>query len=303
MGFSSGAKTLPALIEDIANQIIASSANWVDGDPSWTTVGTLNNNARRCLRFTGDAQDIWIALECVNSNIITFASSRRGKGLRVTLSSSWDYVNNTYPSQASSESQTIIPFQARTGGNTVVADMGTLLLTYFLWTDATGFTIMAVPEPNATDNAQASFICTVERMTAKEYSDGLTNFVCYCQMNHNSIPDGCASYMRGYIRAFAFMSNQNDFKPSGIQFWKGKWYAFKSTGSGKVYFVKPLYCNDAAEYMPIGQSELFFQYSPESGLVDGDVIAVQGATTKYICKAIQSPNSANTLYYAIKYVA
>ncbi|MDP2217410.1 MAG: hypothetical protein Q8J68_09000 [Methanolobus sp.] len=309
MGFSSGAKTLPALIEDIANQIIASSADWVDGDDTWNTTSSLNNNARRCLRYTGDAADIWVALECVNSNTwghVHNGGSHHGKGLRVTYSASWDYINRIYPADAKDNSMTFVPFEVR-GGSICTADLGTLLLTYYLWTDSSGFVLMGIPEPHAVDNYQSSFICCVERLAAKEYSDGLTNFYTWCRLNSGH---AWANSLRGdnvefrhytMVRPFAFRAQDDN----GVQFWQDpvRGRAMKSTGSGKVYFVKPLICNDAAKFQPIGQSELFFGYSAESGLVDGDVIAVQSATTKYICKSLQSPDNTGYLYFAIKYVA
>ncbi|MDP2216733.1 MAG: hypothetical protein Q8J68_05540 [Methanolobus sp.] len=310
MGFTSGAKTLPALINDIANQIIASSADWVDGDDTWTTTSTTNSNARRCLRYTGDANDIWVALESCNDNTAPIGSSEasyRVKGLRVTFSASWDYINRIYPAGSDDTSMTFVSFEGRGSHNSPAADLGALLLTYFLWTDSTGFVLMANPEPHATDNLQSSFICAVERLNQKEYSDGLTNFYCYARLNSghswmNSNRGDNKPY-RHYtiVRPFAFRA-QDDL---GIQFWQDptRGYALKSTGSGKVYFVKPMICNDSAKFQPIGQSELFFRFSAESGLVDGDVIAVQSATTKYLCKSLQSPDSTAFLYFAMKYVA
>jgi hypothetical protein len=39
------------------------------------------------------------------------------------------------------------------------------------------------------------------------------------------------------------------------------------------------------------------------GLIDGDVVAIEGQTTKYLIKAVDSPDSAVRLTYAIKFVA
>jgi hypothetical protein len=112
--------------------------------------------------------------------------------------------------------------------------------------------------------------------------------------------DPTSGYMVNYmLRPFAY----TEYDESGIQFWKDKWYAFKSTGNGKVYYMKPLIFNDVEETMPIGQSELFFKYSTESGLVDGDVVAIDGETTKYLCKSLAGPDSSQMIHYAIKYVA
>jgi len=39
------------------------------------------------------------------------------------------------------------------------------------------------------------------------------------------------------------------------------------------------------------------------GLIDGDVVAVEGETKKFLMKALDSPDSVNRINYAIKYVA
>ena len=67
--------------------------------------------------------------------------------------------------------------------------------------------------------------------------------------------------------------------------------------------MKPIIHNNAGQLMPIMQSELFFPFSEAVGLVDGDVIAIEGATTKYLCKSIDSPDSAGRINVAMKYVA
>ncbi|MCS3924947.1 hypothetical protein, partial [Methanosalsum natronophilum] len=96
MGFSSGTKVLPDIIDDIADGLINSSANWTEGDSSWDTSDrSMTNNARRCLKYTGDTHDIFIALETINqTNGLNHYSSRRSKGLRVTFSAGWDYSSN-----------------------------------------------------------------------------------------------------------------------------------------------------------------------------------------------------------------
>jgi len=74
-------------------------------------------------------------------------------------------------------------------------------------------------------------------------------------------------------------------------------------GNGKVYYVKPIINNQANQLSPIFQAELWFPWSESIGLVDGDVIAIEGQTTKFLCKALDSPDSTSRLLYAIKYVA
>ena len=308
MPFFSGALPMDQLIELIADTLVG-YANWENGDTEWVTTdtGARDNLARRCLKYTGDAADIWIALELINDtaghDIHSDSGNYHGNGLRVTFSASWDGIAHGYPSTAPEESQSYIPYESVTDGGSIHVDLRDLLMTYYLWVDSSGFALMAVPEANSDDNRQSSFICVVEHMASKEYSDGLTNFYCFNQFNVGTgwanASAGAVGYRhREIVRPFAYQH-----LTGGIQFWSDQWYALKSTGNGKVYFVKPVICNDSAEYQPIWQSELFFKFSPESGLVDGDVIAVEGQTTKYICKSLASPDSTSTLYYAIKYVA
>jgi hypothetical protein len=308
MPFFSGALPGDQLIELIADTLIGLS-NWEDGDTTWVTTDTAARDdlGRRCLKYTGDAADIWIALELCNNtanHVVSNSTAYRGIGIRVSFSASWDEIAHNYPATCQASSMTMIPYETRTSNTPPAADLRDLLLTYYLWIDSNGFALMAVPEAHSLDNNQMSFICVVEHMVNKEYSDGLTNFYCYAKMNtelswvnpyYSDLP------YRHYsmIRPFAYCTDNYN----GIQFWQDKWYAMKSTGNGKVYFVKPVICNDSDEYVPIFQSEMFFRFSPESGLVDGDVIAVEGQSTKYVCKTLQSPDSTGTLYYAIKYVA
>jgi hypothetical protein len=79
--------------------------------------------------------------------------------------------------------------------------------------------------------------------------------------------------------------------------------AFKSNGNGKVYYVKPIINNQTNALCPIFQAELWFPWTEGLGLIDGDVVALEGSTTKFLCKALDSPDSTNRLPFAIKYVA
>lgn len=301
MGFTSGAKTLPELINDIADGLIASSVNWVEGDSTWDTTDTTNDNARRVVKYTGDAADIWFAFECINSTghrIYDSTDDVYAKGMRVTICASWDSINHIW---GDTYQQTFIGYEGDVNDSTPNADMGTLQNTFYLWIDATGFVIMAKPEPWTGDDRQASFIAVLEHMGSKEYSDGLTNFYFYYNQNAWWNATNASSGFRGYrvLRPFSYVSDDT----SGIQFWSGGKHAFKSSGNGKVYYTKPLICNTADEMTPIYQSNLFFLFSTDWGLVDGDVIAVDGETTKYLCKSLTSPSSTGLINYAMKYVA
>ncbi|MDY0385642.1 MAG: hypothetical protein RBT65_00650 [Methanolobus sp.] len=301
--FYSGADNIYDIIDTIVDKLIAEDSDWTDGDTTWTTTDrTEANNGRRCLKWSGDSADIWLALEIINAQgkEIDNSENERAKGFRVTFSSSWDSTNHTY---GSTNSQTFVAFEAEADAN-ATADMSTLQVNYYCWVDAAGFALMGTPEAHAGDSYQSPFICVIERLASKEYSDGFSNFFCFTDyrsdMDSWKGGDPTSGYMVNYmLRPFAY----TEYDESGIQFWKDKWYAFKSTGNGKVYYMKPLIFNDVEETMPIGQSELFFKYSTESGLVDGDVVAIDGETTKYLCKSLAGPDSSQMIHYAIKYVA
>jgi hypothetical protein len=145
-----------------------------------------------------------------------------------------------------------------------------------------------------------------------------TNFYCYDVINeHNFHRQGWGSYrqLHNVLRPFAYEQpdegwngyNYNGTTRAsenfGIVFPSIANKAFKSTGNGKVYYSKPMIQNQKNAVTPIFQSELFFPFDEGVGLIDGDVVAVEGSTTKFLCKSLDSPDNLNRLTYAIKYVA
>lgn len=311
MGFTSGAKILADIIDEIAAGLIASTGGyWTNADTTWNTTVKTNNNARRALKYTNGSEVMYMTLEALNSiNQNTYYSGqwRYTRGLRIGFAASWDSDTHV---PGSTTYRTYIQFEGRYQYE-VATDLATLQVTYYLWIDATGFVITGKPEPNATDDRQGSFFAVVERNANKEYSDGFSNFFCYCNCNFvNGTANGTPLYMSPFMRLFTYQNtdyNQEGSIPidvAGMSFpLVSGYYAFKSNGNGKVYYIKPIICNSADRLTPIFQSELFFAYSEGQGLVDGDVIAIEGQTTKYLCKALNSPDSTSRLPYAIKYVA
>lgn len=301
--FYSGADNIYEILDIIADKLIAESADWTDGDTTWTTTDrSENNNGRRCLKWTGDSADIWLAIDVINAQgkEIDADENERAKGFRITFTSSWDSTNHTW---GATNSQGFCAYEAEQDAN-ATANLATLLMNYWLWVDESGFALMAVPDAHSGDALQTSFICVVERMATKEYSDGYSNFYCYMDYNDSDMEswkgsDPTSGYMvNDMLRPFSYVSRT----ALGIDFYSADKYALKSNGNGKVYYMKPVIFNDTAEMIPIGQSEMFFQYSTEAGLVDGDVIAIDGDTTKFLCKSLASPDDAEMIHYAIKYV-
>lgn len=260
--------------------------------------------------------EIYAAMEAINqtSGINYFYSGGWyfAKGLRIVFSATWDAGAHTYPT---SNQSTFIPINGNSVNAGANANLATLSLTYYLWYEANGFVIMGKPEPHA-DAIQHSFFTAVERNPNKEYGDGYTNFSCMAVTNYwpNGYYDGTnqtsINRMRGILRPFAYQYPDGtgvvkfSVNGNGISFVPMPSYlAFKSNGNGKVYYVKPILNNSNNQLSPIFQAELWFPWSETVGLIDGDVIAVEGTTTKYLCKSLDSPDSTNRLIYAIKYVA
>lgn len=321
MGFTTGAKITADIVEEIANGLIATPGGyWTDNDTTWNTTVKTGNSARRSLVYTNGLEQLYVALEVINTSTQVKAYNSGGynyytqsKGTRITLSASWDTVAHTYPV---ANQQSFIQFETNPnsvqGGNpTVSADLSTLQITYYLWIESNGFVIMGKPEPSSDATQQSFFLC-LERNPNKEYSDGYTNFCAF--MWQNIFQSGWDSYpsarFRSVLRPFAYQYPETGnwdsltYNGAGISFWLSpSYYAYKSQGNGKVYYVKPIVHNHAGQMMPIMQLELFFPLSETVGLIDGDVIAIEGATTKYLCKSLDSPDSTSRISMAIKYVA
>lgn len=319
MGFTTGAKVLASIIDEISGGLIDTPGGyWTDNDTTWNTSVRTANNARRSLKYTNGSEELFVALEAINTSTQVRASSAyytQSKGLRITLSASWDPVAHAYPSL---NQQSFIQFQTHSvntyaSNPTADADLATLQLTYYLWIESNGFVIMAKPEPSPLDGYQQSFFLCLERNPNKEYADGYSNF--FAIMQQNMYHQGYAGYpggmFKGVLRPFAYQypTSADNYDSivlngTGVNYWLSPtYYAYKSLGNGKVYYVKPIIHNHAGQMMPITQSELFFPFSENVGLIDGDVIAIEGATTKYLCKSLDSPDSTARINMAIKYVA
>ena len=240
-----------------------------------------------------------------------------GKGFRVAFSKTWNATTHTFPTTnpGIDHQSTFMPFEVQRDG--VPSELSTLMVSYFMWYETKGFVIMGKAEPSSA-NTQQSFTIVVERVATKEYVDTYTNFYCYATGNvwpYNALYDGnwptTEWRYRGLLRPFAFqypnLTGSGSWgnwgvNGNGISFSPlPSYYAYKSVGNGKVYYIKPIINNEASQLNPIFQGDLFFLWSEGLGLIDGDVIAVQGQPIKYLCKALDSADSANRLTFAIKY--
>jgi hypothetical protein len=260
----------------------------------------------------------YLCMEVVN-NPYTYSDAYTydalySKGIRFIWSQSWDSGSHTYPPV---NMMTYMGYQGVRGdlryapynAYLVTADLDTQQLIFWLWAETTGFALMGYPESNANDNYQQAFFTSAERNTNKEYTDGYTSFVHFMDMN--ILLKGRTGYLNGkmnaILRPFAYQSPSSGsdfdwsvttFSGNGIHI---PYNAFKSNGNGKVYYVKPIVSNHAGSTMPIFQCDQWFYWTEGLGLVDGDIIAIQGSTKKYICKSVSSPDSTTKLTFAMKY--
>ncbi len=330
MGYTEGTnKVLASIIDDIANGLMGSldmedlSIHWSDADTTWRATTTVGNNivimsdAKRALKYQNGTEIIYLSLEVRNTWYTPYATYG-AKGLRITFSSSWDSTSHTY---AGSIQQTSIPFIAYTGTQPTV-DMATINITHYLWIESNGFVLMAKPTPTPA-NYDNSFFAVVERCPNKFYNDNQTNFYCYNVMNIwptlYSTSYGEPDQHRSFLRPFIYKwpnTTVSDRTPNTYCLTFGYFdrsYAFKSAVSGKTYYFKPMIFNNmlgvgqspiGINPIPIFQSNLWFYWSENMGLNDSDIIAMEGLTTKYQVKALDSsPDSNSKVTYAMKFVA
>lgn len=287
---------------------------------SITIDAAINTDHSAGERVMDIAIETYLSMEVINTQYNFYYGNQGwwyyGKGFRIVFSKTWNAATHTFPitNPGIDYQSTFLPFEVQRDG--VPSELATLMVTYFMWYEQKGFVIMGKAEPSAT-NMQQSFIVAVERVPTKEYLDGYTNFYCYTTGNqwpYNVMYDGqwppSEWRYRGLLRPFAYQYpylgsgtyGNYGINGNGISFSPlPSYYAYKSIGNGKVYYIKPIINNQSNQLAPIFQCELFFLWSEGLGLIDGDVIAVQGQPVKYLCKALDSPDSANRLTFAIKY--
>jgi len=277
---------------------------------------------------TGDAAqalnfEIYMSFEMVNNtNGLNIFTTTQAKGLRLTFATTWDPVGHTY---GSTYQQSFMGYESSSAN--INADMATLMNTYWMWYEGNGFALLLTPDNNATDNAQQSLFCVVERNVNKEYADGFTNFYCYNVMNSingHMTANPQTQRMENIMRPFAFYTPEDTYNSSnyngnavlsGMQSGiclvpvqlttanppAAQAYAFRSSGNSKVYFIRPIIQNVRGTTLPIFQADFFFVWTAGMGLNDGDIVAISGATEQYLCKAVVSPDIATPLLFAIKY--
>lgn len=326
MVFALGVKTIPDIIDDIANGLIASIDptdglhHWTDADIMWNTSDRREIRAKRALKYENGPEIIYLALESKNTWYVSYdpSSPYYSKGLRITFSATWDSTNHSY---GSTVQQTSIPFETYYYTITVAptSDLAAELIYYYTWIESNGFVIMAKPEPTQA-NDQNSFFVAVERNPNKEYVDGYSNFYCYNSMNlwptfiFFTRPVPYADTHRSFLRPFAYEWPQT-VATSATPFYYclasgtlERDYNFVSPADQKFYYRKPIISNNKIEsgqanvaLSPIFTAELWFPWSEMRGIVDGDIIQIEGTQKQFLCKSLDSPDGTARITYAMRY--
>src|SRR3990172_2752779 len=267
------------------------------------------------------------------------------KGLRFGFAAGWDELNHK---PSGSWMQTFIAYYTRSyssGGTEswrVSGNLDTAPIDYWLWIEDNGFALMGIPEHQSMNNQSGAFMLVSERNPNKEYNDGMPYFYAYARQSNvecngsrsNTAYDGyrheCilrpwtyrassrkefyADPNKDYICDYVEIHNSWDATdlghqddPVGIEFPK---CAIKSSGNGKVYYVKPIIHNNYSvgaykhetAFEPIFQSEFFLAWRPDTGIVQGDILKWESPSTRqYLVFEIGSQQSIQKLRYAIKY--
>lgn len=318
MVFTVGVKILPDLIDEIADSLIASIDtidglnHWSDADTTWNTSDKREIKAKRALKYENGSEIIYLALESRNTWYNSY-DNNIAKGLRITFSQSWDIVNHTY---GITVQQTSIPFEDYSGAQPTV-DLATMLITYYLWVESNGFVTTFKAEPTGS-NSQNSVFIALERNPNKEYLDGYSNFYCFNVMNiWTSFTRTGWTYgdlHRSFLRPFAYewpnvqTTSAHPFYHCMASGTLDRGYNFISPADGKFYYRKPIISNNKIEpgqanvaLSPIFSAELWFPWSEMTGLVDGDIIQIEGTQKKFLCKSLDSADSTARVTYAMKY--
>ena len=319
MVFTVGVKILPDMIDEIAGSLIASTDtidglnHWSDADTTWNTSDKREMKAKRALVYQNGDEVIYLTFESRNTWYSDY-DSHAAKALRLTFSRSWDSTNHTY---GTTVQQTSIPFEDYSGIAQPTTDFATMLITYYLWVESNGFVVTFKAEPTSS-NSQNSVFLVVERNPNKEYADGYSNFYCFNVMNiWSSFTRTGYTYgdiHRSFLRPFAYewpgiqTTSHHPFYHCLTSGTLERGYNFISPADGKFYYRKPIVSNNKIEpgqaniaLSPIFNTELWFPWSEMTGLVDGDIIQIEGTTRKFLCKSLDSADSTARVTYVMKY--
>lgn len=311
MTFYNGTTTADELLNLVADQLIATGA-WVDADA--TVLGSQ--------RVVAHATDL--NLYVYLSRLVSYngnTSNARFNEIRVQVSSGWDTGTKAPTGTIETSGIPLESWQRYSSSypyySTTTVGSGNKSGQFWAWIDQHGFTVLATWDASGYHDYTSFF--NLERNTAKEYSDGYTNFFHTAwttsdyALRHTS---GGTYYQARYFEntqgsSYADLGRAESMRPFNQQSYsytnavKTFFSAFKSDGNSKVYFQFPFYSNnqDAAKPSLIAQTDRWFLVGVSQGLADGDLVDfVNGAEVwKYLVKTPQSPDSTNYLPVAVRY--
>jgi hypothetical protein len=288
--FFSGATDMDALIDLIADQLIATGA-WGTAD---ATLAAGAHPAKRAVQHLTDP-NFFVTLD---RNIVGGGYNGANE-IRVQISTGF-----TAHAPSGTMQTTGIPTESgfyQSAG--VVAN--NKLGAHWTWIDAAGFTVLSAWTSSASFNDWTVFF-TLERSTAKEYADGYSNFFCASIPNSNNGVGNQGTYYSAFFgramvcRPFNFQEYASEANALEKFF-----PAYRSPGNSKVYFEFPYWSNNQLplQRAPIAQTQRFFWVQSQGGgLADGDLVTyVQGASTlTFLVKMLQSPDSTAYAPWAIR---
>jgi hypothetical protein len=305
MPFFSGNTDMDALIDLIADQLIATGA-WVTADAS-LVAGV--HPAKRALQHATDTNFyVYLTRQLATPTITANYSVNE---ILIQLASGF---NTGTHAPSGTIYTTGIPAEGpQINQNNMVAS--NKAGTHYTWVDASGVTVLATWASSGFQDFTCIF--SLERNTAKEYADGFSNFFCISvpnanytmgtspnQGNYYGLSGGANTNQnhcaRGYVlRPFNFQE-YSDYNNALATFFG----AYRSLGNSKVYFAFPFFSNSQTPLQRslIAQTHRFFLIQPGSGLSDGDLVTyVSGPNTyTYLVKTLQSPDSANYSPWAVR---
>lgn len=337
MAFETGVMTIAQLINHIPDTLVASHASWTAVGGSWTgsesdTGYGVDHWLRKACKVDRDGEVLYFAFEVPwRDNVATgFYYCDEGvrwcRGILMTISDAWsDGPSGNY--------QRCFAVMHYNSGSAV--SFQNLDCQYWMWSDATG-------EPDAGNGLcmiikatvsynMAPFI-NIERCAPgdKQYSDGYSNWWLHASPNY--FDDSCNYFYRYESEHGAILHPFSDAYPSlprgyydspqgsrsgqtlkdcpgtnwahmvGLAVLYG---GYRSVGIGKIYFQYPWYManvkNGYDDTFQL-QSKHWFPLCESDGITDGDVIAIDGDTKKYLALFKTSVGSSIPHRIAIRYV-
>ena len=302
MPFFSGATDMDALIDLMADQLIATGA-WGTAD------GTLVAGAHPAKRAVTHLTDVNFFVMFDRNLVTAGGNASNCNEIRIQISTGF----NTGTHVPSGTIQTTgIPCEAPPYGTGAMA-ANNKLGSHWTWIDAAGITTLNTWAASAQQDFTVFF--TLERNTAKEYADGYTNFFCAQhrqrepQHRHQQQLRPILWKRRDQRRLrLAARNHPAPVRVRGVQLGQQQLgevlWRLPVAGQLEGVLRVPFFSDNQTplQRSPIAQTLRFFLVQPGQGLADGDLVTyVSGPNTySYLVKTLQSPDSTNYSPWGIR---